>query len=66
MRCLAGKSSGMPPSSGNDFCIDATSFVANISRYLTKFIISSIGHNLPVPLNVNHPQNIFEGFLDLF
>ena len=45
--------------SGSDCCIDGTNFVSNISWYLVEFIIPSIGHNLPVPLNVKHPQNIF-------
>ena len=51
----------IPFPSGNDCCIDGTNFVSNISWYLVEFIIPSIGHNLPVPLNVKHPQNIFFG-----
>ena len=51
----------IPFTSGNDSCIDGTNFGSNISWYLVEFIIPSIGHNLPVPLNVKHPQTIFFG-----
>ena len=51
----------IPFPSANDCCIDGTNFVSNISWYLVEFIIPSIGHNLPVPFNVKHPQNIFFG-----
>ena len=51
----------MPLPSGNDFCIDLINFVADISWYFAEFILPSIGHNLPVPLNLKHPQNIFFG-----
>ena len=34
---------------------------SKIFRYLVEFFIPSLGHNLPVPLRVKQPQNIFFG-----